>query len=175
MHLPTIDSFELARSSRQITGEVAIAALPRLVEFLSAPDGVLHYRIDGVINDDGSPGANLQLTGTLRLVCQRCNAPLDFQLDRNVAFRFVGSEEELNSLPIDDDEIDAVVGSRTLSIHDWVEEEAMLSLPLVPRHDQCLVPLSPSGPADAVQTPNPFAVLSELRDGAGEGGGTRRQ
>lgn len=171
VHSPTIDSFELARSGRQIAGEVAIEDLPRLVDLLAARDGVLKYRIIGVINDDGSPGASLHLTGTLRLVCQRCNAPLDFEFDRSVAFRFVGSEEELNSLPIDDDEIDAVVGSRALSIHDWVEDEAMLSLPLVARHDECSAPLGSSGTADAVQTPNPFAVLSALRGGAGERNG----
>ena len=127
MHPLTIDSFELARSGRQITGELAIATLPRLVELLSAPDRILHYRISGLINDDGSPGARLHLTGTLQLVCQRCNEPLDFELDRAVEFRFVGSEEELNALPIDDDEVDAVVGSRTMNVHDWIEDEAMLS------------------------------------------------
>ncbi|MBC8120004.1 MAG: DUF177 domain-containing protein [Burkholderiaceae bacterium] len=168
----TIDSFELARSGRQIAGEIAIATLPRLVDLLAAPDGALHYQINGVINDDGSPGAKLQLTGTLRLICQRCNTPLDFELDRAVGFRFVGSEEELNALPIDDDEIDAVVGSRAMSVADWVEDEAMLSLPLVPRHVGCLMPSGSSHTTDAVATPNPFAALSALRSGSGARNGT---
>lgn len=162
-HIPTIDSFELARSGRQIAGEVAISRLPRLAEFLSAADGVLQYRVNGLINDDGSPGAGLRLTGALRLTCQRCNKPLDLVLDRTVRFRFVGSEKELNSLPLEDDEIDAVVGSRTMSLHDWVEDEAILSLPLVPRHAECAAPLSSGDTVAPAVTPNPFAVLAALR------------
>ncbi|HYM48762.1 MAG TPA: YceD family protein [Burkholderiaceae bacterium] len=160
---PTIDSFEIARSRQRIEGEVAVARLPRLVEFLAAADGALRYRIDGVIDDQGHPAADLHLTGRLRLICQRCNAPFDFELDRTTRFRFVASEEELNVLPIEDDEIDAVVGSRTMNVHDWIEDEAILSLPLVPRHDECSPPLIVGSDPDSVAAPNPFAVLAGLR------------
>ncbi len=77
------------------------------------------------------------LKGRLQLICQRCNAPLDFDLDRTTRFRFVANEEELNALPIEDDEIETIVGSGSMSVHDWIEDEAILSLPLVPRHDEC--------------------------------------
>lgn len=159
---PTLDSLQLARSRQRIDGEVATARLPRLAEYLTASDGVLSYRIDGAIDDQGQPAADLHLSGRLQLICQRCNAPLEFDLDRTTRFRFVGTEEELNSLPIEDDEIDAVVGSRVLNIHDWVEDEAILSLPLVPRHDACSPPLNPGGDQRAAQPPNPFAVLAGL-------------
>jgi uncharacterized protein len=168
---PTIDSFALARSGRRIAGEVAIARLPRLAEFVTAPQGDLRYEIDGLIDDEGHPAADLHLDGRLKLICQRCNAALDFELNRTTRFRFVASEEELNSLPIEDDEIDAVVGARNMSIHDWVEDEAILSLPLVPRHDECSAPLKSEDGPSAVAAPNPFAVLLGLRN---DDDGTKR-
>ena len=158
----TIDTFQLARSAQRIDGEIAIACLPRLAEYMAVLDGVLRYRIDGAIDDQGHAAADLHLQGSLHLICQRCNAPLGFELDQTTRFRFVGTEEELNSLPIEDDEIDAVVGSRALNIHDWVEDEAILSLPLVPRHDACSAPLNPQGEQRAAKPPNPFQALAGL-------------
>jgi uncharacterized protein len=169
---PTIDGFELARSGRRIEGEVAIAQLPRLAEFVTTPQGDLRYEIDGLMDDEGHAAADLHLNVRLELICQRCNAPLDFELNRTTRFRFVATEEDLNSLPIEDDEADAIVGSRNMSIHDWVEDEAILSLPLVPRHDECSAPLKSEDGPSAVPAPNPFAVLLALRDD--DGGTTRR-
>ena len=169
---PTIDSFELARSGRRIEGEVAIARLPRLAEFVTAPQGDLRYEIEGLIDDEGHPAADLHLDGRLLLICQRCNTALDFELNRTTRFRFVATEEELNSLPIEDDEIDAVVGSRNMSVHEWVEDEAILSLPLVPRHETCSAPLRAHDDPSAVTAPNPFAVLLALRD---DDDGTKRR
>ena len=168
---PTIDSFELARSGRRFDGEVAIARLPRLAEFVTTAQGDLRYEIDGLIDDEGHPAADLHLKGRLKLICQRCNAALEFELNRTTRFRFVATEEELNSLPIEDDEIDAIVGSRNMSIHEWVEDEAILSLPLVPRHDECSAPLKADDGPSAVAAPNPFAVLLGLRN---DDDGTKR-
>ena len=168
---PTIDSFEFARSGRTIKAEVAIARLPRLAEFVTTAQGDLRYEIDGLIDHEGHPAADLHLNGRLRLICQRCNAALEFELNRTTRFRFVATEEELNSLPIEDDEIDAIVGSRNMSIHEWVEDEAILSLPLVPRHDECSAPLKADDGPSAVAAPNPFAVLLGLRN---DDDGTKR-
>ena len=160
----TIDSFELARSGRRVEGEVAIAQLPRLAEFVTAAQDRLRYAVVGLIDADGYPAADLHLNGRLQLICQRCNASLDFGLDRTARFRFVATEEELNAFPIEDDEIEAIVGSRNMNVYDWVEDEAMLSLPLVPRHGECSAPSKVEGNLSAVAAPNPFAVLLALRD-----------
>lgn len=170
----TVDSFELARSGRRIEGAVAMERLPRLAGFLTMPQSDLRYRIEGLLDDQAQPAADLHLEGRLNLTCQRCNAPLDFELDRTTRFRFVASEEELNSLPIEDDGVDAIVGSRHMSIYDWVEDEAILSLPLVPRHDRCSAPFQSESHSDAVDAPSPFAALLALRNGGNGGTGYGR-
>ena len=161
---PTIDSFELSRSGRCVEGEVAVGQLLRLAEFVTTAQDRLRYKISGLIDEDGYPAADLHLEGGLQLICQRCNAALDFELNRTARFRFVATEEELNALPIEDDEIEAIVGSPSMSVYDWVEDEAILSLPLVPRHGECSAPSQTEGHLATVTAPNPFAVLLALRD-----------
>ena len=159
----TIDSFELANSGGRLEGEVAVAQLPRLADLVASTPGGLRYQISGLIDNEGFPAADLHLNARLQLICQRCNSPLEFKLDRTTRFRFVANEEELNALPIDDDENEAIVGSRNLNVRDWIEDEAILSLPLVPRHDACSAPLGLESDPRTLAPPNPLAALLELR------------
>lgn len=160
------DVLELARQGRAVDGAVSVQELPRLKASLAVPDATLTFRIEGYLDDRGRPCARLHIAGNLGLQCQRCSEPMDFRLAREARFRFVASEEELNALPIEaDDEAEPIVGSHSLDIAAWVEDEAILSLPLVPRHEDCRARL-PSGVAGpAAERPNPFSVLADLRVG----------
>ncbi|MGZ9031232.1 MAG: YceD family protein, partial [Burkholderiaceae bacterium] len=122
-------------------------------------------------DDDGQPGAVMKLSGRLALRCERCNAPLQFMLERDVPFRFVQDEQELNARPIEDDEMEEVVGSPSMDLLGWVEDEAILSLPLVPRHEDCAVPYADLEQPVHSGRPNPFAVLANLKRGDGGGAG----
>jgi uncharacterized protein len=168
-----VDVYELARERRTIEGEFALVDLKRLAASLMRTEGTLRYRIRGEVDGQGRPGAEMQLSATLPLECQRCNQELDFPLQRTAQFRFVTSEEELNALPIDDDAVDEVVGSRHMDIAAWIEDEAILSLPLVPRHDYCrpAVPEAdvPAGDDGGEKRPNPFAALASLKAGRKSG------
>jgi len=163
----TIDAFELARHAESMAGDIALAEMPRLAEALLDSEGNLHYTLQGWVDADG-PGADLGMSGQLRLACQRCNAPLEYRLDRKTRFRFVRNEAELEALPLDDDEADAIVGSKTMNLRDWIEDEAILSLPLVPRHEQCESGAMVETGAEIARQ-RPFAVLAALKHGAGEG------
>lgn len=163
----TCDVYELARQSQVVEGELPVSELPRLAASVATPTGTLKYSIMGRPDDRGRPGAMLRLAGELALECQRCGAPLSFRLKREGAFRFVASEEELNSLPLDDDdEAEAVVGGHSMDLAAWIEDEAILSLPLVPRHEDCEPSIvEPSAQRGAPDRPNPFAVLADLKGG----------
>jgi len=169
-----LDVFELARERRTLEGEVALAELPRLAaSLLKAEGGRLQYRIRGAVDERGRPGAEMSLSACLPLECQRCNRELAYSLKRDAHFRFVASEEELNALPIEEDDIDVIVGSRYLDVAAWIEDEAILSLPIVPRHDDCR-PAASVAAAPAVsngegERPNPFAVLAGLKSGPKSG------
>jgi uncharacterized protein len=165
-----VDVFDLAARGERVEGELELARLPRLAESLLDTDGTLRYVVKGLVDADGHPAADLSLRGRLRLECQRCNAPLEFDLERDTRFRFVHSEAELEALPLEDDEADVIVGSHAMDLAAWVEDEAILSLPLVPRHESCNCMAGESGPVESTtDRPNPFAVLAALKGrGVGE-------
>jgi uncharacterized protein len=112
----------------------------------------------------------MRLSARLPLRCQRCNEAVVFTLERAVPFRVVRDERELNALPIEDDEVEVVIGSDAMPLLPWIEDEVILSLPLVPRHADCALPAA--GPEDRgpQERPSPFAALARLKRGDGEAG-----
>lgn len=166
---PTFDAFRLARTQETLTGDAVVADLPRLAQSVLDRGTRVQYVVQGRIDDHGHPGALMTLTGQLPLRCERCNEPVQFRLERQVPFRFVQDEQELNALPIEDVEVEEVVGSPAMDLLAWVEDEAILSLPLVPRHEDCAVPLAAAQESVESGRPNPFAALARLKRGDGGG------
>ena len=65
----------------------------------------------------------------------------------------------------DDSEDDVLALTRALDLRELVEDELLLALPIVPRHEVCPEPLPQ--PADdaapAEPAPHPFAALAALK------------
>jgi len=105
------------------------------------------------------------------LQCQRCLQPLVEAVEVDRHFRFVADEDVAAKL---DDEIEDEVLAlpRTLDLRELVEDEMLLALPLVPRHDLCPQPLPTQfGDVEEVESKaNPFAALAQLRGKAEDGG-----
>ena len=119
----------------------------------------------------GAPQTWLQLdvATTVTLQCQRCLQPMLLPLHIERAFRFVRDEAEAASLDEDSDD-DVLAAGRWFDLRALIEDELILALPVVPRHEQCPQPLSvPDSVAElgdeiaAEAAPNPFAALAALR------------
>ena len=117
----------------------------------------------------GIPQVWMQLTvrASFPMECQRCLTPVDVPLHVERAFRFVADEATAEALD-DDSEEDLLVISREFDLHELIEDELLMALPVVPRHDECPtdVPMASSDDdfeeASAAR-PNPFAALASLR------------
>jgi uncharacterized protein len=111
---------------------------------------------------------HLQARATLSLVCQRCLQPSEHVVELDRHFRFARDEAEAARL---DDEIDddVLVLARELDLHELIEDELLLDLPLVPRHADCSAPMPADGPAAPAGAAgeNPFAALATLRRPSG--------
>ena len=191
------DVFEFARSGRQAAGAVRVSQLPRMLNEVPADapdrDTGFSWQAEGStqseLQDDGAEGQQpylrLAVHGSAWLECQRCLAPYEQAFDVDATYRLVGSEAEADEFPLDDDEVEVIVGSRQFDLVDLIEEELLLSLPLVPKHEVCpqvhesLVSgvggaeEDEGGDAAAEQgetdgesgKPNPFAALEALKRG----------
>ncbi|KNH09152.1 protein clustered with ribosomal protein L32p [Candidatus Burkholderia brachyanthoides] len=182
-----LDLYEFAKSGRQSTGALRISQMPRMLAEvpLDAPDRdtVFTWQAEGStqpeLQDDGTeapqPYLRLAVHGSVWLTCQRCLTPYSQHLDVDATYRIVVTEEEADEYPLDDDEIEVIVGSRQFDLVDLIEEELLLSLPLAPKHNVCpgvhesLLAGGAEEGADPVEEagedekPNPFAVLEKLK------------
>jgi uncharacterized protein len=72
----------------------------------------------------------------VQLVCQRCLGPLPVPIAVDVELQLAESLREISEA---DDSIDRVLASRNMDIGQLVEDEVILVLPMVPRHEACAV------------------------------------
>jgi uncharacterized protein len=103
--------------------------------------------------------------GRIPLVCQRCLGPVDTPIEADRSFLFVEGEDAAAALDADSED-DVLALTRALDLQALVEDELLLALPLVPRHDVCPEPLPLShDDAPEEEKPNPFAALAALKRG----------
>lgn len=100
----------------------------------------------------------------LQLECQRCLQPVAASLAVQRSFRFVADETTAAEIDAESED-DVLVLTRALNLHELVEDELILGLPLVPMHAECPQPLvAPAAEeAAAEERPNPFAALAALK------------
>lgn len=124
----------------------------------------------GVVGGPVQVWLHLEVNATVRLLCQRCLLPLQEALSAHRSFLFVSDEAEAARLDEELDD-DVMVLSRSLDVAALAEDELILALPLVPRHERCPEPLTAPADslADADVRPNPFAALETLRRPSSEG------
>lgn len=119
----------------------------------------------------GTPERWLHLSAhaTISMECQRCLDPVETPLAFERRFLFVDDEAAAARLDADQDD-DVLVLSRSFDLLELVEDELLLALPLVPRHEACPKPPVLSFEADEAdeepeveERPNPFAALAALK------------
>jgi len=161
-----IDAFEFCRLRDQREGIFAVADLPRLAVESVSDAGSLHWVVSGGSHALGYPQLTLSVRGDVRLMCQRCLAPFDFNLESEVVLVLVQDEaaaDELDAL-LADDEVEVVVGSGAFDFRQIVEDDALLALPLSPKHDVCPNWVVQPPEAEKEAKSSPFAVLRSLKD-----------
>ncbi len=159
-----IDAFEFCRLKERREGEVAESDLPRLAEESVDKAGSLRWSLQGGCNMHGHAQLVLSVAGTVNLMCQRCLTAFPFTIASDsvlVLAQDEASADEIDAL-LADESVEVVVGSRDFDILQLVEDEALLAIPLSPKHETCPDQLAPhkSGSAEKV---SPFAVLKNLK------------
>ena len=89
----------------------------------------------------------------------------------HVTLELVRQESELDRDDLEDDDPDApekIVGSPKFDVGELIEDELILEVPYVPKHELCAngAPADDSGLVDQpeeAQRPSPFAVLGQLK------------
>ncbi len=158
------DVWELARRRASVQGELALKDAPRLAGQLADDDGGLRFRLDGLVDELGRPAGRLEVHGRVHARCDRCGGPVAVPIAEQARFFFVTGEEELGRLPIDDSPEEPLLGSRRFDLASLVEDQAILALPISPRHEDCAAPVAGEDrPALGGETHRPFEALAALK------------
>jgi len=171
-HPPHLDIKHAAPTQLQIEGHETLSNCERLMQEAQGLGGenLLHWTALVELRPDAaglpSPWLHLTVETSVPQICQRCLGPVDVAVQVDREFRFVESEAVAEQQDEECDE-DLLVTSREFDLAALIEDEVLMALPLVPRHDTCPVKVkmvAVDKDFDApVEKPNPFAVLAQLK------------
>ncbi|MES2888405.1 MAG: DUF177 domain-containing protein [Pseudomonadota bacterium] len=171
-----LDVAAFAEQQGQLAGELPLSQLQRLSDF-TAPEGApgsldtVSWRARGEARPGRAqqpPHLWLHLTTetVLTMTCQRCLQPMPVPLNVARDLRFVEGKDAAAAEDADSED-DVLALTAHLNLHTLIEDELVLGLPWVPRHDACpeplVVPSNSAGPEQAPD-PHPFqAALAQLK------------
>lgn len=176
-----LDVAAFTQADEQLSGQWPTQALARLADAQSPPQdkalGLVQWQVHGQLRslpgEPAQPWLSLAASAEVWLCCQRCLQPYMLSLQVNNQIRFVASEAEAEALDAEIDD-DVLALSRSLDLQTLIEDELLLALPIVPKHEVCPLALPTSAGEDelaAASTPedHPFAKLQALKTGAASG------
>lgn len=164
-----------APQSYQGGGFLAISDMPRLAKEASSmnPGDGFDWQMKTHFED--SPGSEprqileLGLKGRIHLICQRCMQDCAVTLDEQRRFVMVATETEADDYPLEDEEQEPLVASQHFNLLETIEDEVLLSLPLIPKHpDGFCEPHATvfgieAGDEAFEERENPFKVLKNMK------------
>ncbi len=160
-----LDPFKQIGAGLIHEGSVSLNRLSRLEGLLANQDGEVHLTLRFDRDEQKMAVVAGELKAELNLLCQRCNAIDQFQVDSEFRFALLRSEDEIENLPEIYEPL--VLESPELDVFELIEEELILALPIVHYHeDSCSEDLGQSFGEiadDEEERSNPFSVLEQLK------------
>ena len=162
MKLLTINNLEFTQKQLEVTDSFAPISLNRLAETLALQDknvhlATIHFTLTGDYKRFRQPSLHLHIKSQLPVICQRCLDEMLINLDLN--FDYLLSDSTINEIEANEvessDEIDWLEINSEMNVHELIEDELLLAMPIAPAHDGPCSSLS----MQSGEKPNPFAVL----------------
>jgi len=163
-----IDPFRLARNKLILEGDLPIAGMLRLSKSLFDNKGLIHIKMMFDVDKiTGSPYMNGQFTTSLNLMCERCSKSVAYKMDITCSLGLVSNEinaeklaEQYEPWLIENDDL--------VKVSSVVEDELILALPLVAKHEQACLPKevwqAGEDEEEVEEKPaSPFAMLASLK------------
>jgi uncharacterized protein len=174
-----LDTAAFAEAAGEMAGQWLLTALPRLAEMAHRESGTSgNDPVDWSVRGERRKSASLPVQtwlhlnarGQIELLCQRCLQPVAVNVVARRSFLFVDGEAAAAELDAQSED-DVLALSRDLDLRELVEDELLLSLPLIPKHENCPQPLAAASgnAAPASELVHPFAALAALKRGPNGG------
>jgi len=160
-----VDPRRCADQGLSYQGVIQVKQLERLVTYLVESDGEVQARLHFAVDEERVRHMRGEAETEVQMLCQRCLEPVVIALHAELNLAFAGSEESAKKLP---SRYDACIVDEEgkQNLFDAIEEELILSLPLIAQHADCVIATEFKDPgvgSDEGEKPNPFAVLAQLK------------
>ncbi len=135
MSLPkSVDPVSFAKQGREFSGKLAIDELPRLRSVLVDNLGFVNYALEFSVKDNRRFVLSGHLDAEVTLICQRCLQAMAAPLSVDFNLAVVLNDEQAKALPGDYEPL--LVETGEISLLCVIEDELLLALPLVPKHEE---------------------------------------
>lgn len=166
----TVDPVKSANKKQTFDGLVPAKTLTRFQGLLAQPsDRDPDVNVEFGIDEQGVSYFAGSVTTTVKLTCQRCNEPFAVDIAAHFAYAPVSSKQSTDDLPERYEAIE-VNEFGEINLHGLVEDELILAMPLVAKHDpkDCQVDRDAMTWGEIEEeskddSENPFSVLQELK------------
>ena len=158
-----IDPFRYAEQALRLRGEVKLTAMPRLQAMVRSNDSRVVVELQFGVDEQKIPFVKGKMQTTLQLQCQRCMDPYQYEIITGFALGIVTSDDEAGNLPSHYEPVLTKEGQ--LALRELVEEELILNLPIIPKHDpkDCKLTIPVGLEQETEKMANPFHVLESLK------------
>jgi uncharacterized protein len=152
-----LDVGPLADARAEIDFSIPLSEFPRVLPLLAAPDGSAAGKVE-FGREGRTIVAQVKAEADLTLRCQRCLRPMKWPVAAAGRAAVVATPAQADRVP---EALETVLApDHRISIRDLVEEELLLALPLVPRHEDA--DCGGEEARQATETHRPFGQLGEL-------------
>lgn len=161
--------YQLAAAGGTLQGAIKIAQLPLLDGLIfgqqAGSAGQIQASLHFSQDEHGGCLVDGHISGVLALQCQRCMKAMEWPVELDLRLHLAMSESRAGQLP-DEADVVVVAAEGDFNPREWVEDEIILALPLVPKHDdssECGVTVERPAAPEPEERPNPFSVLKNLK------------
>lgn len=149
--------------NRTIEGRYPLVKFERLAEILLDKKGYVSAKLE-FGRSVGFACLKARASATLQVKCQRCLQPMETAVTGGFKFALLNSEEDFDCLPEEFEPY--LLQGKEQSIIDLIEDELLLSLPMVIVHEEACSDFMTSQ-AKAIkaikETSHPFAALKAIK------------
>ncbi len=140
-----IHPLRLAHHGETLLGGVGVAQMRRLAGMLHEAVGRVEFELQFVCDDGGQARVHGRIGARLVVLCQRCLAPMEVDVERLVRLAPVRGDTEAAALDATYDPL--LVGDQPISLSDLLEDELILAMPNFCRHSrgECEMPRGADG------------------------------
>ncbi len=147
------------------TGDLPLSHFTRLVESLQGSAGVVKVSMEFGVDEERIRFVRGDLHAQVEMTCQRCLEPVKLAVESDFSLGIVWHDEAAANLPSHYDPL--IVSDEFVEMLPVLEDELIISLPLVPLHEDCEVKTEYGEAVEEVlderPASNPFDVLTQLK------------